>query len=165
MDNGTIEYIKDNLRYDPLTGDFWWTKSGSRRVLSKPAGSATMEGYRRIKIGGKPYKSHRLAFLFMGLDIPKVVDHINGNKGDNRWCNLRPACHTTNNFNKPKQRNNTSGFKRVGLHKPSGKWYAYIQINGVQKHLGSFDSPDEAHKAYCKAADNLAKEYANYGGT
>lgn len=173
MDNGgktmtdeDMQYLKENLRYDPDTGEFWWTKPKSKRVLSKPAG-CHLEGYgcRYVVIGAnqKYYLAHRLAFLFMNEDIPFRVDHINGDGHDNRWCNLRPATLSQNMHNMRKNSNNKSGYKGVHWSKASGKWVANIGLNGEKLYLGGYDTPELAYEAYCEAADKYHGEFANYG--
>jgi len=84
----------------------------------------------------------------VGMD----TDHINGNKLDNRKCNLRSCTHGQNVSNVAIRKDNTSGYKGVCWHKGSGKWHAYINIHGVRKHLGSFTGIKEASKAYARAS-------------
>jgi hypothetical protein len=91
------------------------------------------------------------------------VDHIDGDGLNNRRNNLRVATSAQNGRNRGAQRNNTSGYKGVGWDKSRQKWTAQIKVNGKQKHLGRFDTPEAAHKAYCEAADRLHGKFANYG--
>ena len=74
---------------------------------------------------------------------------------------MREATRSENEWNKTKQINNTSGFKGVYLNKAAQKWHTKISINNKQKHLGYFDSPEEAYAAYCKAAKELHGEFVN----
>jgi hypothetical protein len=101
------------------------------------------------------------------LQAPKgfEVDHINGNKFDNRRCNLRLATHNQNQQNCVAYKNNTSGFKGVTWNKRDQKWCAQIRINSKRKHIGYFDDPIEAAKAYDKAAKELHDKFAqtNFG--
>ena len=156
------DWIKDNLKYDPDTGKLWWIKEGRNRVTSKPAGGLDDRGYIAFKFGGKKHYAHRLAFLLMGEPIPRQVDHINGVRDDNRWCNLRPACHSTNQQNKKFMTNNTSGYRGVYWDKGAKKWRAVIGLKGKINYLGLYDCPKEAYKTYCKAADKYFGEFANY---
>lgn len=111
---------------------------------------------------------HRL-ILSRILDRPLLdteqVDHINLNGLDNRRCNLRLATNTENQRNKSKQVNNTSGYKGVYWRKDSNKWVAQIKVDNEVRHLGRFDTPEEAHAAYCEAAKQLHGEFANFGDT
>ena len=144
--------MKDRLRYDPETGHFWWLVRPSNRVdITKPAGSILKRadgtpGYKQIKVGGSMHLQHRLAFVFMGHDLPDHVDHINGDVQDNRWCNLRPATPQQNSMNRGKQKNNTSGFKGVCEVRP-GRFRATLG----QEVIGEFRTAKEAADAYKKA--------------
>lgn len=102
----------------------------------------------------------------MGLSIgdQREVDHINGNRLDNRRCNLRLATHEQNMHNARRRKDNSSGFKGVSWKVRDRKWYAAIEISGKRIHLGVFDTAEEAHVAYCGAADRLHGEFANHGG-
>ncbi len=88
------------------------------------------------------------------LDAPSdlQVDHANGDGLDNRRGNLRTASRAQNQQNQGRRTDNSSGFKGVCWHSKRGKWYARIGCNGVTRSLGLFDSPEEAHAAYCRAA-------------
>ena len=155
--------ILDNLSYNSETGLFWWIKRGQGRIIGRPAGYKNARGYVCIKLNEHLYFAHRLAFLFMGSDLPTHVDHINCIKSDNRWCNLREASAKTNQYNKGRGRNNRSGFKGVSYEKSISKWRATIRIEGKNKILGRYESPELAYEAYCKAADKYHRDYVNYG--
>jgi hypothetical protein len=93
-------------------------------------------------------------------DCPKEVDHINGDPTDNRWSNLREATPQQNKFNRGTCKSNKSGFKGVSRHKQNGNWVAEITHNYRKYHIGCFDTPEEAHEAYKKAAYILHGEFA-----
>lgn len=161
----TQEYLKSILDYDHNTGIFKWKIFKCPRAsFGKIAGYIKKEGYVEIKIDGVPYKAHRLAFLYINGWLPEEVDHINndGPKSDNRICNLREATRSQNEFNKPKSKRNTSGYKGVSLKKSTGRWCAKIRFNKNSKHLGYYSTPEEAHEAYKQAALRLHGEYANF---
>jgi hypothetical protein len=101
----------------------------------------------------------------LGYPIPKgmEVDHINGIGTDNRRENLRLATNIQNSMNSKKPRTNKSGYKGVSFMAESNKWRATIKANGKLFYLGSFDTPEQAHAAYCDAADELHGDFANYG--
>lgn len=93
--------LKSLLKYDPFTGNFWW-KVNRRGTAKKNsvAGAVSTAGYRQIKINGPLYLSSRLAFLYMTGKWPKgYVDHINRNRADNRWENLRECTNAENQYN------------------------------------------------------------------
>lgn len=152
MDQATL---KELLHYDPDTGVFTRKVSKGKAKAGAEAGYLNSDGYREVKVCGRPFKAHRLAFLYMtGMWPDYQVDHLNGNRLDNRWCNLRDADAVTNNENKTKALpNNQSGL--LGVHKHRSKWRAQIRTNRKLKHLGSFDTPEEAYAAYLKAKRQL----------
>lgn len=95
------------------------------------------------------------------LDIKEQVDHVNGDGLNNFRSNLRLATHSQNNMNSKKRRNNKAGFK--GITKDNGKYRAQIKRNRRLTYLGTFDTPEEAHEAYCEAAKEYFGEFANDG--
>ena len=163
IDEATAQSLRDNLRYEPDTGEIWWRFGGHGKDLSKPAGTLNCQGYLIVSFKGRNYRLHRLSYLLMGLPIPEFVDHINGVKIDNRWENLRPATKAQNRVNTSVSSSNTSGFKGVHKKSKNGKWYSQIRFKGQVYHLGVFDCPEEAHEAYKKAADKYHGEFKNYG--
>ncbi len=110
---------------------------------------------------GTPYKEGKIRMhrTVMNAQKGQIVDHINGNKLDNRKSNLRFCTHAQNQQNKPKRGNNTSGFK--GVFKSRKTWSAQITTNGKTLCLGSFDSPEKAGAAYRDAALKYHGEFAN----
>ncbi len=143
------EYIRDNLRYDPDTGDLWWTKAGKNRRLDKPAGHVKSCGRKRVQVQGLSYGCHRIAFFLIEGWWPDEVDHINRNHRDNRWLNLRPANKTQNAFNKV-----VRGKMPRGVFKNHKRYSAALTAYGQRHYLGTYDTPEEAHSVYlakCKA--------------
>ena len=151
----TADYLRKILHYNPKTGVFTRLVSSRGHAVGEVAGkSVNSYGYSQIVIKQKFYKAHRLAWLYMtGEWPPHEIDHINLDKSDNRFCNLREATHSQNNANRRTQINNTAGLKGVGWHKKAQKWQAQIMVNNKQIYLGCFDCPAAAHFAYIVAAD------------
>ena len=153
--------LKEVLEYDPTTGIFTNRVSRSNMRAGSVAGCVTPNGYISISIDGKRYLAHRLAYLcVVGSFPPDHIDHINGIRDDNRLANLRVATRSENCRNSRKRSNNTTGYKGVWFDKRTGKFQAQIRINGKKKYLGLFLTPEEAHRAYAKAANTLHGEYA-----
>src|SRR6185436_19695973 len=106
-------------------------------------------GYVAIRVNYVLHYAHRLAWLYVHGDWPPMkLDHVNGNRADNRLHNLRLANDAQNTYNKPAQSNNTSGFKGVSQIKSTGRWRASIN----NQHLGVFSTPQLASDAYEIAA-------------
>lgn len=165
----TAERLREVLNYDPDTGVFVWrkregddphTRMWNTRFAGEVAGSIRKsDGYRVIRIDVRLYLAHRLVFLFMTGKWPIAdVDHINMNKVDNRWCNLREATQSQNNANTRKRKNNTSGYKGASWH--GSGWRAQIHVSGKHICLGTFPSPEEAHAVYCEAARKHFGDFA-----
>ena len=153
------------LDYDPATGVFTWRvrqgPSGHNRVPEgEPAGSVWADGYRRIKIDYAAYPASRLAFLYMEGRWPVAqIDHINRDRSDDRWCNLREATRHQNQGNRY-NKNNALGLKGVCFEKDRGKFKAYIDMNGKTVNLGRFDTAEEAQAAYAAAAEKYFGQFA-----
>ena len=112
-----------------------------------------LNGYVSIRLNGKRYAGHRLAWLYMTGKWPKTpLDHINAISSDNRWENLREADGSQNQANKRLSRQNTSGFKGVSWREDGAKWVAQIRVRGRCIYLGRFNTPEQAHAAYVAAA-------------
>lgn len=142
--------LKRQLHYNPVTGIFTWLVSNRNGLkIGDVAGSYGGDGYVAIRIFGKRYLSHRLAFLYMEGKFPlNEVDHVNHVKDDNCWLNLRHATRSENQRNAPKQSNNTSGFKGVTFNKKCGKFVAQATFNGKPKYIGEYLTVTLASEAY-----------------
>ncbi|HAP3219644.1 HNH endonuclease [Escherichia coli] len=164
IDQITQQRLKEVLLYDELTGKFTWkVKKCQRMNAGDIAGHKSSEGYWVIKVDGKLYKAHRLAWLYMNGSLPKSdIDHINLVRDDNRIANLRLATRSQNIQNVNKKANNKSGYKGVSWDKKSRKWRAQIVINKRKVNLGFYDDPKEAHKVYANKADECFGEFARY---
>lgn len=147
----TLEEVRELLSYDPMTGDLRWLIGGNGRRVGKVAGSRHNRGYRSIEIAGNGYLAHRVAWLLVHGSWPEdLIDHINGNRADNRLCNLREVSNSLNCQNQRKaRRDNTTGL--LGVRRLGAKWQARIMTDGKSTHLGTFPTPELAADAYVKA--------------
>lgn len=153
----TRSRLKEVLSYSPDTGEFTWLvfRGGTSRPGSR-AGVLNGNGYRRVNVDGVKYYEHRLAWLYMTGAWPKnQIDHINGNRGDNRFGNLREATPHENARNTTIRRHNTSGVLGVTFDKARGKWKAQITFCGKPICIGRFDDKEAAGKAYEDAKSRL----------
>lgn len=121
---------------------------------------------KRINLKTLSIKMHRIILgriLDRELQSKEKTDHINGDRLDNRRCNLRLATHAENMQNCRLRNDNTSGYKGVSWDTSKNKWIAQIMVNKKNKYLGRFDTPEEGHEAYKKAALLYYGEFANDG--
>lgn len=149
----------NKLSYDSSTGVFVWVESPSKKIpVGSVAGTITRNGYCNIKIGKINYLAHRLAWLFVNDCWPSWhVDHINGDRLDNRISNLREASFEINAQNRRVANSNnvSCGLLGVSWNKGNKRWAAAIRSGGRKIHIGLFDTPDLAHKAYIHAKREL----------
>ena len=155
--------IKKYLRYDAETGKIFWKLNKDSAKAGNEAGWGGIEHYHRLEINGKRYYAHRIAWLLTYGSWPEYhIDHINGNKKDNRLTNLRDVSITENARNKKIYKNNTSGTIGVCFDKSKQGYVANITINGKYKNLGLFKNKEEAIAA--RAAANIKYNFhENHG--
>ena len=154
--------LRELLDYDPLTGVFVHkTTRGRLCKAGQVAGYLHQWGYIHINISGKIYKAHRLAWLYVhGSFPPNHIDHINGNRSDNRLVNLRPATKSENGCNRGAAADNTSGWCGVSFDKSRGKYIAQISVEKIYRHLGRYDSPEIAAAVYNHVVVQVHGEFA-----
>jgi hypothetical protein len=161
-----VELLKQHLHYDPVSGNFTWLKQRTGKPSKDGfAGTVTKRGYRVIKWQKQAYKAHRLAFLFQTGVMPKpaeTVDHINHDRSDNRWINLRLIPLEDQTRNHSLRLDNQSGLPGVLWYSRSSVWVVTIGINGKNKHIGYFDHLFEAAAARRSAEKHLAY-HPNHG--
>lgn len=158
----TQERLQQVVYYDPETGIMYrYLKS----IEDRPIGSDHGEGYLRARVDGKRYLIHRLAFLYMTGRWPNnQIDHIDGNRLNNKWANLREASNQNNSKNQRIPSSNTSNTIGVYWHGREKKWRAQIVVNGHLKYLGSFQDLEEAVKSRKEAEEKYSfhKNHGNY---
>lgn len=158
----TAERLRQLLEYDPETGKFTWKVSTSSRVFKGMlAGTAHIKGYITIGLDKKNYLAHRLAWLYMtGKWPPDQIDHINGDRSDSCFSNLRLATHAENMRNSKLNKNSSSGVKGVYWSTEKKIWVARIYVDNCAIHLGLFTDIEDAATAYEKAAKEHFGEFA-----
>jgi hypothetical protein len=151
----TQSRLKELLDYNPSTGVFTW-RNNRRPGIKKGdvAGSVNDSGYLLIGVEGFQYRAHRLAWLYMtGFWPVELIDHINHNRKDNRFKNLREATRIENNHNTVKRRKDSKHceFKGVEWSNRDKKWFSRIMVNKKRIMLGYFKTAEAAHQAYVQA--------------
>lgn len=160
LKNISHERLLELVHYDPETGLMEWLKPTSNRVkVGSPAGSLSGTGYKQIKLDGRVYNFHRVAWFYVhGVWPAEWIDHKNGVLTDNRIERLRPSTISQNAGNAKRHKDNSTGFK--GVHAKRNKFAAQICCGGERRSLGVFDTPEAAHAAYVIAANRLFGEFA-----
>jgi hypothetical protein len=137
------------------------TTNSNRAKSGSIAGSVAKNGYLLVGVDGKREYAHRVIYAITHGSWPTShIDHVNGNKLDNRPVNLRLATRSQNLANRGKNKNNTSGYKGVWLDKKSGRWVAEITSDGERRKLWGYRRADEAAIAYCEEAKKSHGEFA-----
>ena len=160
----TGEVIRELFAYCPDSGVFTRQVSTNNRVRpGEIVGCPRPDGYLCTSIGGKLYQLRRLAWLHMHGDWPAgQIDHINGDRTDNRISNLRDVSHIENGRNQKLGSTNKSGANGVHWFPSRKKWRAAITVNGKNRHLGYFDTVAQAAEAR-KIADEDHGFHRNHG--
>lgn len=156
------ERVRRRFHYDAATGDLIYRYRCGPVGAGEIAGTLGPMGYIAIQVDGTIYRAHHLVWLHVTGKLPTLdLDHIDGNKANNRFGNLREATKVENmqNLRRPKK-NNKSGY--LGVNSLGGSWVATINVpnpsgsgRGKKLHLGCFKSPEEAHAAYLEAKRQL----------
>lgn len=174
----TPEYLNECFVWD-YDGNLTWkerprshfTSDGGYKTFNtkwanKPAGSVSKSGYGQLTVNSITIGTHRILYmLYHNTTIPDglQVDHEDENKLNNTFKNLRLGTGRQNCYNISITKNNTSGYKGVSLNKPNNNFRSYITIGTKLKHLGMFNTAEEAHEAYKVASMKYHGEFSNFG--
>ena len=163
----TQKELHEIVIYDKETGVFISKINRPPCLAGKILGTKCPKGYLKIGIKYKVYAAHKLAWIYVYGDLPKYqIDHINGIKDDNRIDNLRDISSQWNTQNQHKApKNNKTGFLGVSWSKQRNKFRSCITVNGFQKHIGFFNTAQDASVAYQLAKQEFHPGYANQNTT
>lgn len=175
------ETLLQLLRYDPETGKLFWRKRpiewfadgkqsatwnahiwNGKNAGTEALATATPTGHKYGSIDKVKMYAHRVIWKMIHDEDAADIDHINGNPADNRLENLRNVPHIDNGRNMKRRKNNTSGHNGIYWSKPHGKWCASINVDYRKKHIGLFDSLEDAIEAR-KAAEAKHGFHTNHG--
>ncbi len=173
------DVLNQLLSYDRMTGKLFWkerpvsmfsdgkqtaehnARIWNGKLAGKEAFTATSRGYKVGRIGDDGFFAHRVIWKMVYGTEPEQIDHIDGDRGNNRLENFRECCDAVNALNKAVPNNNTSG--HLGVYRArKGKWRAAIQVGGRQKNLGHFASIEDAIAAR-KEAERAYGYHENHG--
>ena len=158
----TLKRLKEVLRYDPDAGIFTWRIDirGGRNKAFVKARAGTIAGFKGgcgywvISVDGWRTGAHRMAWFYMTGKWPHEIDHLNGNRSDNKWLNLREVVRRVNAQNlKHSHVDSETGF--LGVERKRNKFAARIMVDGKRIHIGVFETAKLAHAAYVKAKREL----------
>jgi hypothetical protein len=156
----TQERLRELFEYNPDTGLFTRIKGVKKGAAGTVAGVVNKKlGYVMIGVDLKRYYAHRLAFVYMLGYMPEQVDHIDRDRTNNRWSNLREASNKENNANKISPNVLNGGYRGVRQIK-SGRWAARIKVGKREKHIGVYATKEHAARAYNEAAKILFGDFA-----
>jgi hypothetical protein len=133
------------------------SKAGSIADYKEP------NGYLRVRVDGKRYAVHQVVFCMQHGYIPKMLDHINGVRDDNRIENLREADHSKNGYNTKTPLTNTTGFKNVQWVKHMNKWQVKLKVKKQNTVIGYFADLELAQLVATEARNKYHGEFANHG--
>ena len=144
---------------------YWKVKKARRTKIGQRAGSFDEKtGYYRVHIDSKMQKLHRVIFLYHHGYLPNYVDHIDGNKTNNKIENLRESTFSENCMNQKVSTRNTSGTKGVMWHKRDKRWFVQLRINSKCHSFGYYEDKELAELVAMEATNKFHKEFSAYKG-
>ncbi len=158
----SVEILNEVFAYDETTGELTWKKVPIERVvrskIGQIAGAVMVNGYRTVCVNYQKCLAHRVIWKMMtGTDAPFSIDHVDGDRLNNRFANLRAATQSQNGMNSKMRKNNSSGIK--GVYWGQGKWRAQISMHRKAFALGGFDRIEDAAQAVSQAREKLHGEF------
>lgn len=153
--NFTKDFLLHLFIYDASKGVLIWKNPPKQNayLIGLPTKTTEVNGYKCVTILKKSYKVHRIIWFLENEKWPRVIDHIDGNKTNNKISNLRSVSERVNQQNQYRHREG----KLVGtsFRKTTGKWRSLIKVKGKQKELGTFNTEEEAHQRYLQELRTL----------
>lgn len=156
----TQDKAREYFRYDPISGELIHNRNAPPKAKKgDKAGSISKTGYRYISIQGKLYKAHQIIWVIQtGFPPEGDIDHIDRNRLNNSWENLRECSRSQNLINQGKKPNSKQKFK--GVVSRGNSHLVRLRVNGIQKYFGSYASAEEAARVYDLKAVEFNGEFA-----
>ncbi len=173
--------LRKVLRYEPDTGKLFWLvrtpdtfldgvanaehicRRWNGKYAGKEAFTANDRGYKQGSVFGLNFRAHQVIWAMMtGEWNAADIDHIDMNKSNNSWANLRAASRSENKFNVGLRPDNTSGIKGVWYHSQCRKWAAEVYANGKKHSLGVFPTKQDASDVAAEARLRLHGDFARF---
>ena len=148
-----------NDLFEYRNGELYWKNCLYKAYNGKKAGHIHRSGYWRLKINKESYQAHRVIFAMHNGYMPKQIDHIDGNKSNNKIENLREATPSQNGWNRFLQKNNKSGIKGITWRKDCNRWLAQVRVNYKIFYLGLFE---DVEKAKIVLSEFRSKHHGNF---
>lgn len=142
------KYLKSRISYDPRSGEVTWLTGHGGRKIGSRVGTLT-NGTIRVRLDKKDCALTCLIWIYMTGSKPAKgyeIDHIDRNPSNNRWNNLRLLTRSQNQANTNTYKNNSTGIR--GVHLTKWGYRAVISLAGKNRHIGFFQTAEEASKAY-----------------
>jgi hypothetical protein len=156
---------QDKLKeyFDYKDGNLFWKKQPASHIkVGDVVGTINKRGYVQVKFLCKRFYAHRLIYFMFNGYFPQEVDHIDGNKTNNKIENLREATPAQNRHNRKISKNNTSGIKGVSWNKKENVWIAQCQVNKKNYFLGRYHDKEMARKIVQQFRNQHHHEYARH---
>jgi HNH endonuclease len=151
-------------RFEYRDGELFYKISPLPKIrVGSKAGSLNTDGYIKISINSKKYCAHRIIFAMQHGYMPEFIDHINGNRSDNRIENLRSCTKQENSRNTLARTGNKAGIKNVSWKESLNKWQVDITANGKKRYIGVFEDLELAELVAMEARNKYHGNFANYG--
>lgn len=158
----TQELVQSLFIYDSVSGSLVNKVNKGRALAGAISGTTHKNGTIYVRVLGKKEIAHRIIWLYVSGRLLTEIDHVDHDRSNNAWDNLREVSHAQNMLNKPIYKNSKTKCSGVSIDKRCGKYRAYIQVNCKQKSLGYFDTLEQA-VAVRSAALKEHKYHANHG--
>ena len=164
MEPGEIDPAYVRHLFDYKDGSLYWrVNRGYQQCAGKRAGRTTPAGYVSIEVDNIPHQAHRLIWAYHFGSTDLFIDHIDGDRSNNRIENLRSCDKTQNAHNRKRCKRNKTGVKGVRVRPDSGKFEARITLHKRRYVLGSYDDLELAELVVCMAREKLHGAFTNHG--